>query len=386
MKTAPSISDLFSSISTNLKSQFGISSENDLKRVLMAIASSDAGMLKIFYLALLDVQKNILPDLADTESMGGTLERYGRLKLGRDPNPATQGRYLINVSGILGTTIPIGTQFVNNVTNKYYTTDVSLTLTSTLQDVSVLASSSGTDSILNIADVLYTVNTITNIQSLATVYDILVTPTDAEDLDVYRNLILEAYRLEPNGGSASDFAFWALDVPGVRTVYPYTTGSGMATIYAEGLTGNGSVNQSILDQLWKSDLTGVFELNPDITLNNYERGRRQLGFTGITMLSVNPLSVVVTITNLKTTSPAITLAIQTELSNMLYLKRPYVAGIGDINDRNDTLYFRDIVTALDNALDSGNTYDDVTVMVNGFNLPYQFLNGDIPTLTSVIYG
>src|ERR1035437_1045190 len=110
MITSPSLSDLYSSISSNFKSEFDIQDENDLKRVLTAISSSDAGMLKIFYLALLDVQKNILPDLADNEAMGGTLERFGRLKLGRDPNPATQGRYSLTFTGVSGTTLPIGTQ------------------------------------------------------------------------------------------------------------------------------------------------------------------------------------------------------------------------------------------------------------------------------------
>lgn len=384
MKTAPSIKTLFDSISTNLKHQFGINDENDLKRVLSAMAASDAGLLKIIYLALLDVQKNILPDLADPQSMGGTLERYGRLKLGRDPNPATQGKYTVTVKGVAGTNLNLGTQLVNKVTNKYYTTTAALHLTTTTGIASISADKSGSDT-LQVGDVLFTVNTITNIQSQVTVLSVVTAPNDSEDLEVYRNLILESYRLEPNGGSASDYAFWALDVPGVRTVYPYTTGPGMATIYAEGLTGDGSVSSTILDKLWKNDKTGVFELNPDTTLNNYERGRRQLGFTDITMRSVTVLPVIITITNLKDGSEGVSRSIIAELKNMLRLKRPYIAGIGDINDRNDTLYFRDIVTALDNALESGNTYDDVTVTVNTLALPFQFTEGNIPSSPTVIY-
>jgi len=385
MTTSPSLSDLYSSISSNFKSEFDIQDENDLKRVLTAIASSDAGMLKIFYLALLDVQKNILPDLADNEAMGGTLERFGRLKLGRDPNPATQGRYSLTFTGVSGTTLPIGTQFVNKVTNKYYTTDASVTLSGASGTITILSDKSGLDT-LQIGDTLFSVNTIININSQTTVASIVSIASNSEDLEDYRKLINQSYRLEPNGGSASDYIFWALDVPSVRTVYPYTSAPGMANIYVEGITGNGTVLQSILDLLWKSsDKTGVFEQDPDITLSDYERGRRQLGFTDLNLMSVTALPVVVTITNLKDQSSGVTTSIESEISSMLYDKRPYIAGVGDINNRNDTLYFRDVVSALDNALTNGNTYDDVSVTVNGLSIPFQFLNGNIPTLTSVVY-
>ena len=385
MITSPSLSDLYSSISSNFKSEFDIQDENDLKRVLTAIASSDAGMLKIFYLALLDVQKNILPDLADNEAMGGTLERFGRLKLGRDPNPATQGRYSLTFTGVSGTTLPIGTQFVNKVTNKYYTTDASATLSGISGTITILADKSGLDT-LQVGDILFSVNTIININSQAIVASIVSIASDSEDLEDYRKLINQSYRLEPNGGSASDYIFWALDVPSVRTVYPYTSAPGMANIYVEGITGNGTVLQSTLDLLWKSsDKTGVFEQDPDITLSDYERGRRQLGFTDLNLMSVAALPVVVTITNLKDQSSGVTASIQSEISSMLYDKRPYISGVGDINNRNDTLYFRDVVSALDNALTNGNTYDDVSVTVNGLAIPFQFLNGNIPTLTSVVY-
>ena len=385
MTTSPSLSDLYSSISSNFKSEFDIQDENDLKRVLTAIASSDAGMLKIFYLALLDVQKNILPDLADNEAMGGTLERFGRLKLGRDPNPATQGRYSLTFTGVSGTTLPIGTQFVNKVTNKYYTTDASVTLSGASGTITILSDKSGLDT-LQIGDTLFSVNTIININSQTTVASIVSIASNSEDLEDYRKLINQSYRLEPNGGSASDYIFWALDVPSVRTVYPYTSAPGMANISVEGITGNGTVLQSILDLLWKSsDKTGVFEQDPDITLSDYERGRRQLGFTDLNLMSVTALPVVVTITNLKDQSSGVTTSIESEISSMLYDKRPYIAGVGDINNRNDTLYFRDVVSALDNALTNGNTYDDVSVTVNGLSIPFQFLNGNIPTLTSVVY-
>ena len=70
---------------------------------------------------------------------------------------------------------------------------------------------------------------------------------------------------------------------------------------------------------------------------------------------------------------------------MMFLKRPFIAGYGDANDKKDTIYFKDIVSALENALDSGNSYDDVVCTVNGLPLPFKFVQGNIPYLESINY-
>ena len=396
MVTAPTLNDLYAAISADFKNRFGISSENDLKRVLIALASVNAAMLKLFYLALMDVQKNTWPDLADSEAMGGTLERFGRLKLGRDPYPATQGGYTLTVTGTIGATIPIGTQYKSSANsthpNSLFTTTESVTLTAETGSIAVLSDRSGTDYELASGDELYTVNPIIGITSKALVDSVDTIPTDAEDIEVYRELVLQSFRLEPNGGSASDYVFWALDVDGIRTVYPFTAAgtSGVATIYAEATVaastdGHGTPTTALMEALWKSDKTGVFELDPDTTQSIYERGRRQIGLSEITILAVTPMPVVVTITGLKVQTDSEKNSVSSKITDMLYLKRPYVAGVGDINDRNDTLYLSDIIIAISEAVAVGNTYNSVSVTCGGQPLPYQFLNGNIPYLSSVIY-
>lgn len=396
MITAPTLTELFTAISADFKNRFSISSENDLKRVLTALATVNAGMLKLFYLAVMDVQKNVWPDLADSEEMGGTLERFGRVKLGRDPYPAIQGEYTLTITGEIGGILPIGTQFKSSSEstnpNCLFTTTESVTLSSTTGYVSVLANNSGTDYELAEDDILYTVNPITNITSKAIVYSVDTIPTDAEDMEVYRELVLQSFRLEPNGGSASDYVYWALDVDGIRTVYPFTAAgtSGVVSIYAEATVaastdGRGTPTTALMEALWKSDKTGVFELDPDTTQSIYNRGRRQIGLSDITILAITPLPVIVTITNLKTQTDAVKASISSKITDLLYYKRPFVAGVGDINDRNDTIYLSDVIVAIAEAVEAGNTYDSVEVTCNGLALPFQFLNGDIPYLNSVVY-
>jgi uncharacterized phage protein gp47/JayE len=396
MITPPTLTEIYTAISADFKDRFSISSENDLKRVLIALATSNAGMLKLFYLALSDVQKNIWPDRADPAENGGTLERFGRLKLGRDPYPAVQGEYTITITGTSGATLPINTQFKSSSDStspdSLFTVTESVKLDGTTGTATILANNAGTDYELTVGDILYTVNPITNINSKAVVASAVTQAKDAEDIEEYRELVLQAFRLEPNGGSASDYVYWALDVDGIRTVYPYTTPgtSGVVTIYVEATPavstdGHGTPSQALMDALWKSDKTGVFELDPDTTQSIYNRGRRQLGLSDITISPVTPLAVVVTITNLKTQTDTVKASIQSEIENALYYKRPYVAGVGDINDRNDTLYLSDIIAAIQNAIETGNTFDNVSVTVNGLGLPFQFLNGDIPYLSEVVY-
>ena len=140
-----------------------------------------------------------------------------------------------------------------------------------------------------------------------------------------------------------------------------------------------------MEALWKSDKTGVFELDPDTTQSIYDRGRRQIGLSEISILPVIPMAVVVTVTGLKVQTDTEKNSISNKITEMLYIKRPFVAGVGDVNDRNDTLYLSDIIIAISEAVAVGNTYNSVDVLCNGQPLPFQFLNGNIPYLSSVVY-
>ena len=396
MTTAPTLTELYQAISSDFKQSFSINSENDLKRTLIALASSNAGMLKLFYLALLDVQKNIYPDLADSENNGGTLERFGRVKLGRDPYPATQGFFKITVTGTIGAEVAINTQFKkideNSTLPSLYTATETVVLTATTGLVTIISDKSGTDYNLAVGDELYSVNPINNISSLVVVSSVETEAIDEEDIEDYRELVLKAFRLEPNGGSNSDYVAWALDVEGIRTVYPYTTAgvAGTATVYAEATVsastdGRGTPSQVLMNALWTYDKTGVFELDPDITQSIYNRGRRQLGLTEINILPVNPVPVNITLTNLKNKSVEVKVSIVDELKKMLYYKRPFIVGVGDINNKKDTLYMSDIIVALQNAIETGNTYDNVSATCNGLPLPFIFLNGNIPYINTITY-
>jgi uncharacterized phage protein gp47/JayE len=388
--STPSLQSLFNSISNEFKTNFGITTENDLKRVLTAIASVEAGKLKLLYIAIEQAIKNVYPDKADSVEFGGTLERFGEIKLGRLPFVATQGKYTLTITGTTGATVNIGTQFVDKTTGYLYTATETITLSGTTGTLNVSSDLAGLDYLLTVSDELFTVNSITNISSKAVVASVVETPVDKETINDYREAVLRSFSLEPNGGSNSDYIFWALDVEGIRTVYPYTLNPYTVIIYAEATEaasedGNGTAGTALLEALWKSDKTGVFEQDPDTTLSDYERGRRQLGLDNLNVVSVTPVVVNVTFTNLKDSSTSVDTSLISEIKSMLYKKRPFIAGVDNINERNDTLYYRDIVSAIENAIDSSNTYDDISITVAGQPLPYNFTDGNIPYLGTITY-
>lgn len=394
--TFPTLQQIFDNISTDLKNEFGISSENDLKRVLVAIAASNAGFLKLLYLLLKDVQKNVFADTADPEENGGTLDRFGRVKLNRERRKATTGVYDLNVTGVIGGVIPVGAQFKSGensaAPNQLFETTESLTLSGTTGIIEVESLLEGTDYALTVNDELFLVNPITNIDNLATVDAIVTAATPEETVEEYRDAILTAFRLESQGGAASDYRKWSLDVTGMRTVYPYTTpgASGEVDIYAEALPDystdtHGTPSTAMLEALWKNDFTGVFERSPDTSLPDYERGRRQLGLTLINIIAVTPKNIIVTITNLKDESATEKAKISAALETYLYNIRPFISGIDDYNNKKDTITVSDLFYTISNAVSVGNTFDSVAISGAYTVLPHTFENGDIPYLASIVY-
>ena len=383
----PSLDNLHSNVSSVIKSKFGIAT--DLKNWLNALALSIAGNLKLVYLYMANVNNNVWPDTCDRE----TLIRFGKLKLKREPYAATFGEYTISFTGTNGSTLPLGSQFksisdVNTQLAMYITTE-SKTLSGTTGTINVIANVEGLKTLLSVGQELYTVNPITGIDQKATVTAITVMPLDEETTEDYRELVLKRFSIEYNPGSNGAYAIWALDLAGIRAVYPFSS-SGQVLIYAEATEsastdGHGTASQALMDGLWKSsDKTGVFEINPDTTVEYYSRLRRQCGLTDIKIRSVTPLAVNVTISGLKDQSPSVKSTIQTNIKKRLKNIRPYIAGVSPYY-QSDLLKYSDIVSAIDDSVVRGNYYESLVITVNGSTLPYRFLNGNIPYLNTITY-
>lgn len=371
MKT---LTEIYTDVLNELKLQFSISSPG---LTLQVFSQVHALSLYLYLKEQGEVQKNFTPETAYSESLGGTLEAFGRRVLGRNPNPATQGEYVLNISGSVGGIVEAGTQLRDSDNNLFEVQDT-VTLTSTTGLIDVISNDAGTDFELAVNASLFFTIPIADINSEATVVSIVTEPIDEESIDDYKSAIVKAELIEAEGGSAADYRIWALDANGVVNAYAYVTSNpGEINLYVEANTDDGVPTETILEEVEE-----VVEFNPDTTLEN--RGRRPLSAWIVNYLSVIPVNVDIDIVNLSDDSQSVIDTITSAVKSYLEEIRPKVDGADDPNKKNDILSLGNINSVVDSALDVGNTYDNIVLKVASSSVStFQFLGGNIPFLNSV---
>lgn len=385
MITIPTLRELYDDVIQDIEAEYGQSIPAFGKVFLAALASVQAGKLKLLYLAVGVLQKNIAPDTADTEGSGGTLERWGRIKLGRDPFPATAGEYELEITGTVGATIALGTTFKSDddSTNsgKLFILDAAYTLVSATDSITVRALEAGEDSQLYPGEGLTATIPIAGVNRAATVLSEVTEPLAAEDIEDYRQVVIDSFRTEPQGGSAGDYRIWAGDAQGVAKVYPYAKSNAANEIdlYVEATTadstdGKGTPSQAILDAVEE-----VIELDPDTSLPINERGRRPLGVFAVNYLPVTIKEIDVTVADYANLTAAIETTINDAITEMMAEIRPFVSGADALADRNDYLSINNIIAAILGAV-PGSQFGTVSIYVDGVLLSsaYQFTDGNIP--------
>ena len=384
--TIPTINELYNSIIENFKSEFGVNSNFIGKLFIRALSAVQAAKLYLLYLALAEVQKNIFIDTADPESAGGTLERFGRVKLGRDPFDAEQGEYSVTTTGEVGATIPAGKTYKSNDDSlnpgKIFILDNAFTFTSTTETVTLRALEAGTGSQLNIGDKLTETSPIVNVQTGVTVLSEVSAPIDAENIEVYRDLGKQAFRLEPQGGSPGDYRIWASDANGVVAVYPYADGAtaNSARIFVEGNTPDGTPPASVL-----TEVEAVILQDPDTTKPANERARRPQGVLNVYVVPVTLGVVDIEITGLSNDTPAIRASIEAAIAEELKKIRPFIAAAEVLSDQNDRLTTGKIITVVQGVIGTNEFFTNLTFQVNsgGVVSSYLFDNGQIPNLGTI---
>lgn len=390
MTTIPTIAELQAEIIADLENEYSNTIPLFGKVFLRAIALVQAAKLKLFYLAIANVQRNIFVDTAQSELVGGTLERFGRVKLNRNPLPAQAGEYVITVTGTAGATIPAQTTFKSDDGSsnpgKLYILDSDFTLAATTDKTTVRALEAGTGSRLIVSDTMTATAPILNVDQLATVFSETTAPVDAEDLELYRKNVLNAFRTEAQGGAPGDYRIWAADAAGVAAVYPYAkTGTTwefdlfVEATAAASTDGKGTPGGAIIN-----DVEAVIDLDPDTTRPINERGRRPLNAVP-NVQAVTVRDVDITINSLIGATSEEETAIEAAIELLVGDIRPFVAGADILANKNDILDNNRIISAVLSAM-PGAQFTSVTLEVDATVYPtFTFINGDIPYLNSVTF-
>ena len=358
---------------------------------MWAITLVQAAKLKLIYLAIGLTQKNIFIDTADPASMGGTLERFGIVKLGRPPFPAVAGQYQVQVTGQLGAIINIPLTFKSNDTalnpGRIYQLDSPYTMPGATGTITLRALEAGIQSKLQIGDQITATSPIALVSSIATVLSEVVQPLNSENIEDYRQKGILAYQLEPQGGAGSDYIIWAGDAQGVLRSYPYAR-SGFtsevnlfieATI-ADSTDGKGTPGAAIL-----TEVEAVVNFDPDTTKPLTERGRRPLGMI-VNYLPITVQFVDIVITGYEGLTPAIETLIFNALTEDLKNVRPFVASANVLANKNDIISVPRLSFFVQVAVPQS-VYNSLSFSIDGTSIAgaYVFQNGDIPYLNSITF-
>lgn len=390
MKPIPKLRELYDQFSADLRSRLNLI-VIVLKFVCDALAAVWTGQLWLAYLYLQDIQNNIFPDTADPESEGGTLERQGRMHLRRDPFPATEGFYTAAVTGIAGAVLRAGLIYKSNDDSRspgnLYQLDNEYILTGANDVITLRALSAGKAYQLDAGDGLTATEPLIGAAQVIIIATMTVQPTEAESIEDYREKVLDALQLEPQGGARTDYRLWAADVPGVRKVYPYVKNGdpGTMQIYVEAATedstdGKGTPSQATMDAVYDAIL-----FDPDETMADDDRGRIPMGATEeVLPVSLKPVDI--TITTLQVDTSDIRSQISTALTDFLYKVRPFIDGADLMRNKNDTLTSPKAQSVVTDTIGTANTFLNFSLSVDGVAVSsYKFEQANIPYLRNLIF-
>jgi len=386
MANIPTLNALYTAIVSDIESKYSATLPTFGKNFLRSLAQVQAGKLYLYYLLSAKTQKNIFADTADSELFGGTLERFGRVKLGRNPFAATSGEYTVSVNGTAGVVVPASTTFKANddstSAGSLFILDSAVTLTGSSDTLLLRSLNAGLDYKLDIGNQLTVTAPIALFEDVVTVTVETLAPQSAEEIEEYRRKVLDAYRLEPQGGSGSDYRVWASDVQSVEQSYPYATPivNNEIDLFIQATLTDSTDGKGTPSATTLTEVQTAIE-SPTAT----RPSRKPLGVHAVNYLPITIKEIDIEITGFTAVTADIeTLifeAIKTELSNI----RPFVSSIDIVANKNDIFDVNKIISLILTAV-PGSVFGAIDLKIDTVTASsVTFLNGDIPNLNTVTY-
>lgn len=390
MRPIPTSLEVFEAISNDLRAKLDLT-DDQLRKVADAFAAVQTGQVSLLYLFLADILANLFPDTADLAANGGQLERLGNIYLNRQPNPATAGIYTVNVTGENGSVIRSGLTFKSNDDSRspgiLFITDAETVLTGAGDTIQIRSLTAGVDAILDVGNELTITEPVIGVEQIVDIATVVEEPRAAESIADYRQAVIDAIQLEPQGGARTDYILWSRDAQGVRKAYPFVkeNDAGTTQVYVEATIddstdGNGTPSAQLL-----LDVEDVILLDPDVTKPIEERGRRPIQ-TELEVLPIVTIPVDVEIVGLNEDTTAIRATIQSNIESYLYTIRPFIAGADLARNKNDIIYAARLQSVISDVLDTSNFFTGFVLSVNGVDVnSFVFNRENIPYLRNLIY-
>lgn len=185
-------------------------------------ACACAALLEQLYAHQAWVFRQAFPDLADADNMRAAAARYGI-----DARPAAVASGTVRFGGAAGAAVPLGTT-ITTLAASYRTTAAAVVGSTGTVDVAAVATTAGAAA--NVS-ALTAANLDAPPTDIATAHVVSMTGgIDAEsDASLLERLLL-TLREPAQGGNATDYKRWALQVPGVRRAFVFPLRRGLGTV------------------------------------------------------------------------------------------------------------------------------------------------------------
>lgn len=284
--------------------------------------------------------------------MVSPLKEWGRLIGVGDPAPATQSEYTVIVSvENQGGILPSGSQLLNGSNGVTYLTTASVSLDSDTIQVNIRASSDqsgglGAGIIGNLEpgqDIVSFANPLSNVARDTVVLTEVVTGSDAEETEVYRQRIIERFRARPQGGALVDYRVWGSDSSGILRIYPYAGScAGHVDVYVESSTEiDGVPTEAQLQEAINSinlDIQGLASRRPAGSLVNVFPISRSSFSVRVAGLSVE-------------NEAAVMQDIEIAISDYFISRQPFISGLS-ISPRLDRITRTSVGGVVDDVVSS----------------------------------
>lgn len=318
------------------------------------------------------------------------LIEWGRLIGIGDPAKSTRAELIVEITvETQSGSLPSGTQLTSSTNGVTYITLGSVLLDAATKQVSVRAvadqangGGAGAIGNLDAGAILSFANPLANVARDTVVILQSVTGADAEDIEVYRQRVVDRFQKRPQGGAYADYEQWGEEPAGILNVYPYTSACpGQVDVYVEAApessgdpdgTPTTAQLQEVLDSI-ELDTTGLATRRPANALINAYPITRTAFDVRVLGLEVDDLATVRD-------------SIETVVTEYFLAREPYIPGL-TVPPREDRISRSAVGGAVEDIVSANNgIYSVVAISIGGVDVDFYSLGiGEKAKLGNLTY-
>ena len=207
----PTLNEIIERIKSDIVTRISGAATLLRRSILVVLAKAYGGACHLLYGNIEDNKDQLFITTADEDWLTVHGNEYGVSR-----NAATKATGSIQATGTDATVIPIYTE-LESATGWVYQTDAAATISGGVASIDITAKEAGIDGNEDAGAILSFVSPISGIDTSATVESPGIDDgTNEEDIEDYRQRVLNRKRRPPHGGADFDYGTWMKEVSGTR--------------------------------------------------------------------------------------------------------------------------------------------------------------------------